>query len=279
VEQGGEIKNAHVFRNQLFIMVGSLIAVAGALILLALAMQKGIGQEGILVASSGYWYAVPEAAIGGNYLFPNLMAMGLSGSWVIVLLIGIGFILNAFQIVCNCYIGTTRIMVAQGLDGLLPDWFARVNPRWKTPVNAHIAYFIAALPVIWGFNKVSEWTRWTLGVTFANGAVMVLSALAAALLPYRAKALYEASPGAKYRIGNTPTVTVVGALGFLLGGFMVVSFLFVKDLGLAFSNDALPYWIVLGTAAFGLIVYLIMKSVQRGKGIKVEYAFQEIPPE
>jgi amino acid transporter len=279
VEQGGEIKNAHVFRNQLFIMVGSLIAVAGALILLALALQKGIGQEGILVASSGYWYGVPEATIGGNYLFPNLMAMGLTGSWIVVLAIGVGFILNAFQIVCNCYIGTTRIMVAQGLDGLLPDWFARVSPRWKTPVNAHIAYFIAALPVIWGFNKVSEWTRWTLGVTFANGAVMVLSALAAALLPYRAKALYEASPGAKYRIGNTPTVTVVGILGFLLGGFMVVSFLFVKDLGLAFSNDALPYWIVLGTAAFGLIVYLIMKSVQRSKGIKVEYAFQEIPPE
>jgi amino acid transporter len=279
VEQGGEIKNAHVFRNQLFIMVGSLIAVAGALILLALALQKGIGQEGILVASSGYWYGVPEATIGGNYLFPNLMAMGLTGSWIVVLAIGIGFILNAFQIVCNCYIGTTRIMVAQGLDGLLPDWFARVSPRWKTPVNAHIAYFIAALPVIWGFNKVSEWTRWTLGVTFANGAVMVLSALAAALLPYRAKALYEASPGAKYRIGNTPTVTVVGILGFLMGGFMVVSFLFVKDLGLAFSNDALPYWIVLGTAAFGLTVYLIMKSVQRSKGIKVEYAFQEIPPE
>ena len=60
---------------------------------------------------------------------------------------------------------------------------------------------------------------------------------------------------------------------------MVVSFLFVKDLGLAFSNDALPYWIVVGTAAFGLIVYLIMKSVQSSKGIKVEYAFQEIPPE
>jgi amino acid transporter len=279
VEQGGEIKNAHVFRNQAFIMVGSLIAVAGALILLALAMQKGIGSEGILVASSGYWYGVPEATIGGNYMFPNLMAMGLTGSWVIVLLIGIGFILNAFQIVCNCYIGTTRIMVAQGLDGLLPDWLARVSPRWKTPVNAHIAYFIAALPVIWGFNKVSSWTRWTLGVTFANGTVMVLSALAAALLPYRAKALYEASPGAKYKIGNTPTVTVVGILGFLLGGFMVVSFLFVKDLGLAFSNDALPYWIVVGTAAFGLAVYLIMRSVQRSKGIKVEYAFQEIPPE
>jgi basic amino acid/polyamine antiporter, APA family len=280
VEQGGEIKNAHVFRNQLFIIVGSLAATAGLLIVLALAMQKGIGNEGILVASSGYWYGVPEATIAGNYMFPNLMAMGFTGSWIVVLLIGVGFILNSFQIVCNCYIGTTRIMVAQGLDGLLPDWFARVHPRWKTPVNAHIAYFIAALPVIWAFNKIGDWsTKWALGVTFANGAVMVLSALAAALLPYRARQLYEASPGAKYKVGETPMVTIVGVLGFLLGGFMVASFLFVKDLGLAFSSNAFPYYIVAGTAAFGLAVYLVMRSVQARRGLKVQYAFAEIPPE
>jgi amino acid transporter len=280
VEQGGEIKNAHVFRNQFFIIVGSLAATAGLLIVLALAMQKGIGEEGILVASSGYWYGVPEALIGGNYMFPNLMAMGLTGSWIIVLLIGVGFILNSFQIVCNCYIGTTRIMVAQGLDGLLPDWFARVHPRWKTPVNAHLAYFVAALPVIWAFNKIGDWsTKWALGVTFANGAVMVLSALAAALLPYRAKQVYEASPGAKYTVGDTPLVTIIGALGFLLGGFMVVSFLFVEDLGLAFTSNAFPYYIVLGTAVFGLLVYFIMRQVRAGAGLKVEYAFREIPPE
>jgi basic amino acid/polyamine antiporter, APA family len=280
VEQGGEIKNAHVFRNQFFIIVGSLAATAALLVVLALAMQKGIGDEGILVASSGYWYAVPEALIGGNYMFPNLMAMGLTGSWVVVLLIGFGFILNSFQIVCNCYIGTTRIMVAQGLDGLLPDWFARVHPRWKTPVNAHVAYFIAALPVIWAFNKIGDWsTKWALGVTFANGAVMVLSALAAALLPYRAKQVYEASPGAKYTVGNTPLVTIIGALGFLLGGFMVVSFLFVEDLGLAFASNAFPYYIVLGTAVFGLLVYFLMRQVRASAGLKVEYAFREIPPE
>jgi amino acid transporter len=281
VEQGGEIKNAHVFRNQLFILVGSLAATAALLIILALAMQKGIGNDGILVASSGYWLGNGSALIGGNYMFPNLMAMGFTGSWVIVLLIGIGFILNSFQIVCNCYIGTTRIMVAQGLDGLLPDWFSRVHPRWKTPVNAHIAYFIAALPVIWGFNKIGDWsTKWALGVTFANGAVMVLSALAAALLPYRAKALYEASPGARYKVGEVPLVTILGALGFLLGGFMVASFLFVKDLGLAYSVSGwFPYYIVLGTALFGLVVYFVMRSVSESKGLKVQYAFAEIPPE
>jgi hypothetical protein len=37
--------------------------------------------------------------------------------------------------------------------------------------------------------------------------------------------------------------------------------------------------IVVGTAIFGLIVYFIMKQVKASKGIKVEYAFAEIPPE
>ena len=39
------------------------------------------------------------------------------------------------------------------------------------------------------------------------------------------------------------------------------------------------YWIVLGTAAFGLLVYVVMRQVRARAGLKVEYAFREIPPE
>lgn len=279
VEQGGEIKNAHVFRNQVFILAGSLVLTALLLVLLALGMQKGIGNDGILVASSGYWMGVPEATIGGTFLMPNLIAIALTSSPLLIAIIGFGYILNSFQIVCNCYIGTTRIMVAQSLDGLLPEWFSRVHPRWKTPVNAHLAYFLASIPVIIAYNTVDSWVRWTLGVTFANGAVMTLSALAAALLPYRARAIYEASPGSRYTVGGIPLVTVLGAIGFVTGGFMVGSFLFEEGLGLAYSIDSLPYWIVLGTAVVGLLVYWVMRTIKARQGIKVEYAFAEIPPE
>jgi APA family basic amino acid/polyamine antiporter len=278
-EQGGEIKNAHMFRNQVFIMAGALAATAGLLILLALALRTGVGQDGILTASSGYLGVTDKALVGGNFLSPNFLAITLTSSPILIAIIGLGFILNSFQIVCNCYIGCTRIMVAQGLDGLLPDWFARVHPRWKTPVNAHLAYFLASIPVILGYSLYSGWVRWTLGVTFANGAVMTLSALAAALLPYRAKAVYQASPGARYRWGNVPTVTVLGLIGFVTGGFMVGSFLFVKGLGLAATSDLFPYWIVLGTALFGLLVYLVMRQIRESRGVKVQYAFAEIPPE
>ena len=147
-------------------------------------------------------------------------------------------------------------------------------------MNAHIAYFLAALPVIWGFNKVGDWTRWTLGVTFANGAVMVLSALAAALLPYRAKtAVRGVSRSQVHDRGHSRRSRSSAPSDSSWEGSWSLSFLFVEDLGLAFTSNAFPDYIVLGTAVFGLLVYFIMRQVRASAGLKVEYAFREIPPD
>lgn len=281
VEQGGEVKNAHVFKNQVIVLVGSLVAVALLLVLLAVGMQHGIGQAGITVASAGYWLGLPQATLNGTMLMPNMLAIALTGSSVLVALIGIGYILNSFQIVCNCYIGTTRILVAQALDGLLPQWFARVSPRWKSPVNAHLAYFLASIPVIFAFNLIPDWsTKWALGVTFANGLALTLSGLAAALLPMRGKTIYQASPGSRYTIGNVPVVTILGGLGFVFGMFMVISFLTVQGLGLAFNpSDPTSYMLVVGSVLIALLVYLAMKWRRSRSGINVRFAFSEVPPE
>ncbi len=107
----------------------------------------------------------------------------------------------------------------------------------------------------------------------------MFSALAAALLPYRAKKLYEASPGAAYTVGDVPLVTIMGVIGFSTATFMVGAFLFVPELGLSFSGRGLTYAVVAATAALGLIVYWIMRTFRAGRGLKVEYAFAEIPPE
>jgi hypothetical protein len=36
---------------------------------------------------------------------------------------------------------------------------------------------------------------------------------------------------------------------------------------------------VLGTIVFGAVVYWIMRTVKARRGVKVQYAFAEIPPE
>jgi uncharacterized protein YacL len=113
-------------------------------------------------------------------------------------------------------------------------------------------------------------------VTFACGYVFVVTALAGALLPYRAKALYDASPGAQYKIGDYPMVTVFGAIGAVVGVVMLLMFMFSAALGL---TSPLAYEVVFAVIAVAIIWYLVAKMVQRSRGIDVTYAFKEIPPE
>jgi hypothetical protein len=162
---------------------------------------------------------------------------------------------------------------------------SRVSERFHTPVNAHVSYFVASLPVIWLYNNfalsnadgsTTTWTSLTLGVTFACGYVFVGTALAGALLPFRAKALYEGSPGAAYKVGGIPLVTIVGIIGTIAGVIFLWLFLTNGQLGL--TSD-LAYRVVLGVLLFSLGWYVVTWWVRRSSGIRVEYAFKEIPPE
>src|SRR6266540_1773516 len=213
-QQNGEIKDARSFRNQTFIMIGFLITAGLLLALLGLALQHAAGTEGQVVASYGYWYVDPTAKIADTIILaPSMLAVVLTTNPLLILLIGIGFTLNAFQIVCNCYIGVTRIMVAMSLDRLLPEWVSRVHERYHTPLNAHLIYFLLSIPIFALYSfKYGDFVLFTLGVTFGCGYVFAATALAGAFLPTRAKPLYDASPGGRYNVNG-----LLGVLLMLVG--------------------------------------------------------------
>lgn len=275
-QQNGEIKNARSFKSQMIIIVCSLVVTGLLLAILAAAFEHAIGTDFLYVAGAGYWAGLSEGTFNGVYLWPNIVAMAIAGHPLIVLIIGAGYILNSFQIVNNCYIGMTRVMVAMSLDRLLPEWVSRVSERFHTPVNAHVVYFLASIPVILVYNLWSKWLALTLGVTFACGYVFVVTSLAGALLPYRAKALYEASPGAQYKVGNIPLVTILGVIGAIVGAVMVLMFIFSDAFGL---DTPLAQEVVIGVLVVSLVWYILAKMVQKSRGIDVTYAFKEIPPE
>ena len=113
-------------------------------------------------------------------------------------------------------------------------------------------------------------------MTFACGYVFVATALAGALLPFRAKAAYQASPGAKYTIGGLPLVTVIGLLGSAAGVVFLYMFITNAQLGL---TTQLANTVVGGVLLFSAAWYLIAKQVRKSRGIDVSFAFKEIPPE
>lgn len=276
VQQNGEIKDARSFKSQVFIILGSLFVTGTLLALLAVAFERAIGAEMLAIAGAGYWMGIEEATIQGFWLWPNIVAVAMTGSVFVVIIIGVGFILNSFQIVNNCYIGMTRIMVAMSLDRLLPEWVSRISEKRHTPVNAHVLYFLASIPVIIVYNMWGAWYELTLGVTFAGGYVIVMTTLAGSLLPYRAKEIFEASAAPKRQIMGIPLETIVGFIGFFFGGAILLMFMSFGELGL---TSLLAYTVVFGVITFSGIWYLVAKNAQKSRGIQVEHAFKEIPPE
>ncbi len=283
-QQNGEIKSAASFKDQAFIIVGALVLTGLLLAILAFVFQQALGTELFQVAGAGYW-ATAEVSLAGSYLWPNIIATAIANNPIVTIIIAAGFILNAHQIVHNCYIGMTRVMVAMSLDRLLPEMVSRVSDRLHTPVNAHLIYFVASLPVIYLYSNYSvddgaggttTWYSLTLAVSFACGYVFVGTAIAGALLPFRAKALYEASPGSKYKLMGIPLVSIVGTIGAASGLLLLYWFLTEPQLGL--TSD-LANQVVAGVLLFALGWYVVTFLTRRAAGINVNYAFKEIPPE
>jgi len=277
VEQGGEIKGARVFKNQVLIIVGSMISVGIALALIAWAEERAVGTS-FFNAVSHSWLGASASGdgIGSILPFPGMFAIVINANPIIVVLTAVSFLLASIQITCNCYIGMTRVMVGMSLDRTLPAFVSKISPRFRSPAVAHWLYFGFSVPVIIGYSYWGQWAALTLGVTFACGYVFILSTLSAALMPFRAKALYEASPGAKYTVGGFPLVSVFGFIGFAFGVLATVLFLTRPEYGL---KGTVPYIIVAGVLLVCVVWYWISRSYNKSKGIDVNYAFLEVPPE
>ena len=83
-----------------------------------------------------------------------------------------------------------------------------------------------------------------------------------------------------------PWLSALGMLGGGLGMAMVVAFLLSPALGVLgawnftdFPKNLLAQIIAIAIIVISAVWYLIVKNRQKAKGINVDFAFKEIPPE
>jgi amino acid permease len=120
----------------------------------------------------------------------------------------------------------------------------------------------------------------TLDSTLVIAITYLGTTIAAILLPYRKRELYEASPIAKYKIFGIPLITVAGVIfgGFLV--FLLYAWLIdpqkLYGIGLA-NKSSIIFMLVMYLMA--LAIYLGFKAYRRKEGIDIEKVHQEIPVE
>jgi amino acid transporter len=225
-------------------------------------------------------YAV--AAANGLHISapPNLIGLleVLSTSKVLIILIALGFLAAGLAIPLVTFLCVSRIIMAMGFDGTLPPKLADVSERFRSPTKATTAWAILALAIVAVFNYRPKWqTPILLGGTTTGVLVLGVTALAAALFPYRSKTIYDAAPGpVKRRVLGVPVVTIMGVLGAGMSFAMVIAGLTTKELGLVNTTARL---LLAGAFVSGIAIFYGWRAWQARRGIDLRLAFRELPPD
>lgn len=266
---GGEVKNAR--RAQLFGMPGSVLYCTAWILLLVAAFEKMVGYDGLAVIGA----ADPQAlGLAFTPTFIELAGAVVHRNLLLILFLGVGFLLWTYVWLPINYLASTRILLAWSFDRLMPEKLSYVSPRTHTPLVAILVIGLIGEVCL----ALYAWHIVLVSIVGIFGWIVsfILTAIAAIVFPYRRRHDFEASP-VRWRVAGLPLMSIVGALAVV--SLLVCEVVFWLDpfVGLAHY----PNVQVLTVAVFivGALVYWLAKTIQARRGIRVEYAFQEIPPE
>jgi len=116
-----------------------------------------------------------------------------------------------------------------------------------------------------------------LNFTLMYTIVLAIGGITAVVFPYRRKQLYDASPLAKYKFGNIPMISILGAATFCMFTYLAYSAGLNPVIGGPVSVYALTALLLsfIGAGAWYYIAVLYHKH----KGLDIKMSFREIPPE
>lgn len=276
----GEIKQANDVKRQNIIMNGSGWFCAAVWILFAYFMINMAGSQFVIAASTltfsgsfaipiGAYLTTYIAALGGSTLTPLLL--------IALFIIMLAFIMNGYQIFYNTIGGPVRMGFMMAFDRMLPDAFGKVSDRWASPVNFTLLALVIAAAQLWAAAFYPSVAPLIIPASLSSGAIPYsFTCLAGALLPYRQKEIFQASPAAKYKVGPVPLITITGIVGMLFNIAMIYYWLTVPALGLTNYNVLI---FILAAYVVGAVWYFAFKAYRRRQGIDVSLAFKTIPPD
>jgi APA family basic amino acid/polyamine antiporter len=272
---GGEVKRAS--RSQYFAMVGGVLINGAVLAVIVLIYERAVGHEWASSLSFLNNTAPDKLALpGGIPPSINMIASLLTGSTIILVLIGVGFILWALMGTPLSTLQATRYMLAWSLDRTVPRQLGDVSDRYHTPVKSILLCGITGTVAL---VALVQWSNASLlGALLAQILAFIVVSIAGIVFPYRLRAIWESGGGR--RIGGIPAVTLAGIGGVVALGGLMLLFIFDDTVNATFAvTRALSLRFMIGVVVVGVIWYIGAWLFNRNKGIDLALAYREIPPE
>jgi APA family basic amino acid/polyamine antiporter len=274
----GEVRGASDFKRVMSGMMYGLwitVIVAAVFILLA---AKFFGWQFFNGANLNYWaivYGFGNSTIP-VWSYPPLLASFYFHSSLISALIVLAFGAWFLGWAGTLFLSSTRVIFAAAFDRILPERVADVSERRHVPIWALVLMLAPAIVVSAFYAYTSKFATYILDATLVIAVTFFGTAIAAMILPWRKKHLYDNSAIARYKIAGIPLITITGGLTAAFLGFNLWKW-FKDDVYGINNKDSLIFMAAMYVLA--IVVYVVAKVIRKRQGIDLKAIYQEIPVE
>ena len=277
------MRGAADFRNNIRAMGGALVATTVLAAIMFALFAKTFGWDFYNAANNAYWgqpalYDYVKNPPVTYFPYPGLLAAFLldDAFWQF-LLVGL-LSLWFWGWMGTVFLSSTRVIFASAFDRILPEGVSRVS-RNGVPYVALLLMLIPAIPISYFYAYNSEFYSWTLTATFVIAVTFAGSAIAAAILPWRRRDVYNASPIARYNVAGIPLVTIAAVAFLAILGFAIYEWMTNSVYGIDWNTARNGFWYMAALYAVALLIYVVSRVVRRRQGIDMRVVHSEIPAE
>jgi APA family basic amino acid/polyamine antiporter len=282
----GEVRGAKDIRKPFWSMFWGLWVTVALVALVLLLMVKTMGWNFYQSANAAYWnnyYAVAGAPAPPVpvWPYPVMMAGWLVNSHlfqaVLIIVMGLWF----FGWAGTLFLSSTRVIFAAAFDRVLPSWAANISAKRRVPYGSLALMIVPSLVVSAIYAYQPTFASILIDATAVLALTFLGTVIAAIILPWRRKDLYDASPIARYKIGGVPAITIVGVITGLFLLFMLYEWSFNKDnlYGTSLQSTPNSVYYFLATYIVAVVIYVAARIVRSRQGIDLRRIHHEIPVE
>ncbi len=282
----GEVRGAKDIRKPFWSMFWGLWVTVALVAVVVLLMVKTMGWNFYQAANAAYWnsvFAVPNAPAPPMPIwpYPVMMAGFLVNSHlfqaVLIIVMGLWF----FGWAGTLFLSSTRVIFAAAFDRVLPSWAANISAKRRVPYGSLVLMIVPSIVISAIYAYKPSFTSVFLDATAVLALTFLATVVAAVILPWRRKDLYDASPVARYKVGGIPVISIVGAISAVFLLFMLYEWFFnsANIYGTSFQSTLNSVYYFTATYVVAIAIYVIARVVRNRQGIDLRRIHHEIPVE
>ena len=272
----GEVRGASDFRKNIYAMGGALVVTSVTAVIMLLLFAKTFGWDFYYGSNAAFWgviYGTIDEAPISAWPYPALLVSFLLGNPVLQVILIALMSLWFFGWVGTVFMSSTRVVFATAFDRVLPEAVAKTS-RNGVPYVALLLMLIPSIPISYFYAYGENFATWTLNATLVIALTFFGSTVAAAILPWRKPAIYNASPIARYNVLGIPLVTVCASAFGLFLAFCIYQWVTNDVYGI---NNTSSFLYLSTMYILALVIYVISRFVRRAQGMDLKMVYDEIP--